>query len=136
METEKFIKPLFKKAGEDDFFKQLHKEVQTNVLINKNIQLRIIYKSMFFIALYFTFYSCILLFGNRLQLLFLFYILTGLTMILVFFNAFHDAVHGAVFKTRANNEKLTHILELFGSNNYIWKKRHLLLHHPYPNMQQ
>jgi linoleoyl-CoA desaturase len=136
METEKFIKPIFKKAGDDDFFKQLHKEVQANILINKNIQLRIIYKSVFFITLYFTFYSCILLFGNRLQLLFLFYILTGLTMILVFFNAFHDAVHGAVFKTRASNEKLSHILELFGSNSYIWKKRHLLLHHPYPNMQQ
>ena len=56
-------------------------------------------------------------------------------MILVFFNTFHDAVHGAVFKARKNNEKLTCILELFGSNSFIWKKRHLLLHHPYPNMQ-
>jgi linoleoyl-CoA desaturase len=27
------------------------------------------------------------------------------------------------------------VLELFGSNSYIWSKRHLLLHHPYPNVQ-
>lgn len=136
METETFTKPTFKKAGDNDFFKGLHKEVQETVLVNKTIQRHIIYKSALFIILYFAFYGCILLFGNQLQLLFLFYILTGLAMILIFFNTFHDAVHGAVFKTRANNEKLTFILELFGSNSFIWKKRHLLLHHPYPNMQQ
>src|SRR5690606_33691948 len=28
-----------------------------------------------------------------------------------------------------------YVLELFGSNNYIWSKRHVLLHHPYPNVQ-
>jgi linoleoyl-CoA desaturase len=27
------------------------------------------------------------------------------------------------------------VLELFGSNSFVWKKRHLLLHHPYPNVQ-
>ncbi|MGN8069231.1 fatty acid desaturase [Mucilaginibacter sp. SG564] len=136
METEKLTKLVFKKAGDDDFFKELHKEVQARVLINKNIQRRIVYKSIFLITLYFAFYTSILVWGNNTQLLFLFYILTGLTMILVFFNAFHDAVHGAVFRTRASNERLSCILELFGSNSFIWKKRHLLLHHPYPNMQQ
>ena len=28
-----------------------------------------------------------------------------------------------------------HVLELFGSNSEIWIKRHILLHHPYPNVQ-
>ncbi len=76
---------------------------------------------MFFLVLFFTFYGCILIFGNSLQLLFLFYILTGLTMILVFLNAFHDAAHGAIFKTRRYNEWFTYILELFGCNSFIWK---------------
>jgi len=136
METEKLIKPTFKKAEEDDFYKALHHEVQQKVLVNKSIRQHVVFKSLFFTMLYFVFYGCILLYGNNQLLLFLFYILTGLAMILVFLNAFHDAVHGAVFEKRANNEIMTNILELFGSNSFIWKKRHLLLHHPYPNMQQ
>lgn len=135
MDTGKLSKPCFKKAGEHDFFKDLNKQVQTTVLDNKRIQQQIIIKSILLITLYFTFYTCILLFGNATPLLFTFYILTGITMILVFLNVFHDAAHGAVFKRRSHNEALTCILELFGSNSYVWKKRHLLLHHPYPNIQ-
>lgn len=135
MTTGHLIKPTFKKAGNDDFFKELNREVQTRVLGNKMIQNEIIFKSVLFVILYFTFYTCILLFGNQLPFLFLFYILTGITMILVFLNAFHDAAHEAIFKKRIYNEALTSVLELFGSNSFIWKKRHLLLHHPYPNMQ-
>ncbi len=129
------IKPVFKKAGEDDFFKDLQKEVQERVLNNSKIQYRIIFKSLALVVLYLAFYSCILLFGNQTPLLFTFYILTGFTMILVFLNGFHDAAHGSIFKNRKYNNWFTYILELFGSSNFIWKKRHLLLHHPYPNMQ-
>ncbi|MCJ8209488.1 fatty acid desaturase [Mucilaginibacter sp. RS28] len=135
MTTDTLVKPSFKKAGSDDFYKDLYKEVQIKVLTNKRIQNQIIFKSIFFIALYFLFYSCILVYGNSLPLLLLFYVLTGITMILVFLNAFHDAAHGAIFPRRSQNEALTWVLELFGSNSYIWKKRHLVLHHPYPNMQ-
>jgi len=135
MDTEKLIKPSFKKAGSDDFYKELHKEVQLRVLGNKKVQRQIVFKSFFFITLYFAFYSCILTLGNHTAALFSFYILTGLTMILVFLNAFHDAAHGAIFEKREHNEALTYILELFGSNSFIWKKRHLVLHHPFPNLQ-
>jgi linoleoyl-CoA desaturase len=135
MNSVKLTKPTFKRAGKDDFFKALHKEVQANVLDNKSIQRQIVFKSMLFITLFFGFYSCILLYGNKTALLFCFYILTGITMILVFLNAFHDAAHGAVFKNRQYNEWLTYLLEIFGCNSFIWKKRHLLFHHPYPNIQ-
>jgi linoleoyl-CoA desaturase len=132
---EQLPKPSFKKAGEDDFFKKLHRQVHADILHNKRIQNQIVFKSLLLLAIYFASYSCILLFGNNTSLLFCFYILTGLTMILVFLNAFHDAAHGAIFKKKIYNEWFTHVLELFGSNSFIWKKRHLLLHHPYPNVQ-
>lgn len=131
----KLTKPTFKKAGEDDFFKTLNKQVQTQILSNSRIQNRIVFKSLFLLTLYFGFYGCILVFGDNSPLLFTFYILTGLSMILVFLNAFHDAAHGAIFKKRIYNEWFTYVLELFGSNSFVWKKRHLLLHHPYPNVQ-
>jgi linoleoyl-CoA desaturase len=135
MYTEKYIKPIFKKAGSDDFYHNLHKEVQSKVLNNKKFQQQVFLKSMLFMALFFVFYACILRFGNNTYLLFLFYVLMGLTMILVFLNMFHDAAHVAILKKRKHNEYLTYILELFGCNSFVWKKRHLVLHHPYPNMQ-
>ncbi|MBS1526546.1 MAG: fatty acid desaturase [Bacteroidetes bacterium] len=131
----KITKPAFRKAGENDFFRDLNKQVQAAISERKGIQNRIVFKSALLITFYFLFYSCILLFGNNTYLLFAFYILTGWSMILVFLNTFHDAAHGAIFKRRIYNEWLTYILELFGSNSFVWKKRHLLLHHPYPNVQ-
>ncbi|UEG51784.1 acyl-CoA desaturase [Mucilaginibacter daejeonensis] len=135
MRTDTLPKPAFKKAGADDFFKELNQEVHQRVLNNRRIQEVIKFKSVFLVILFFGLYACILKFGNYRPYLFTFYILTGLTMIMVFLNGFHDAAHGAVFSNRRSNELYTYVLELFGSNSYIWKKRHLLLHHPYPNLQ-
>jgi hypothetical protein len=38
MDTENFVKPVFKKAAINDFYRDLHKEVQANVLNNKKYQ--------------------------------------------------------------------------------------------------
>lgn len=133
MET--LVKPTFQKAGPDDFFKKLQKEVQEKVLSNKKTQRNSIIKSFALLVLYFAFYAGILVLGNRTSWLFVFYILMGWNMIVLFINAFHDAAHGAVFKKRQHNELFTHVLELFGSNSFLWKKRHLVLHHPYANIQ-
>jgi linoleoyl-CoA desaturase len=56
-------------------------------------------------------------------------------MILAFINSFHDAVHGALFRTPRYNEWFSFLLELFGSNSWLWQKRHMSLHHAYPNIQ-
>ncbi|HVW97554.1 MAG TPA: acyl-CoA desaturase [Mucilaginibacter sp.] len=135
MGTDILKKPVFKKAGTDDFYHDLHKEVQQNVLCKKRYQTQLYIKSVFVTCLYCAAYAGILIFGDNNYLLLFFYILTGISMILVFLNIFHDAAHGAIFKRRKYNEYLTVILEIFGCNSYIWKKRHLILHHPYPNMQ-
>lgn len=132
---ERLIKPTFKKAPENDFFKKLQKDVQENILTKPSIQRNNIIKSFALLTGYLLSYIGILLFGNSTSLLFLFYILAGLFMIVLFVNAFHDAAHNAVFKTTRYNKWFTYVLELFGSNNFIWKKRHLLLHHPYANIQ-
>src|ERR1700709_700102 len=84
MDTENYIKPVFKKPGDDDFYRDLHQEVKTNVLGKRKYHQQLITKATSFIALFFTFYACILLFGNNMPSLFIFYILLGLTMILVF----------------------------------------------------
>lgn len=133
---EKLKRPVFIKPGKDDFFMKLHREVEEKVLTNESLRRKNIIKSLFLIVLYFAFYSGILLFGNSTGLLFLFYILSGFTMIVLFINVFHDAVHGAIFKKPKHNEWFTYTLELFGSNKWLWTKRHISLHHPYPNVRE
>jgi len=128
-------KPVFEKTGKNHFFNLLNKEVNSTVLKNPKIKNTLKLKSLILLSSFFLSYLCILFLGNNLLLLYFFYCTTGILMILVFLNGFHDAVHGAVFKNKKYNEWYTHILEVFGSNSFIWKKRHLLLHHPYPNLQ-
>src|SRR5690606_15052881 len=117
VDMETLVKPTYKKPGRDDFFKKLKKEVQEKVLGDKRIQRRNVIKTYLLLFLYVGFYSCILIFGNYTPLLFLFYILLGFSMIMLFINAFHDAAHGAVFKKRKHNQRFMYVLEFFGSNS-------------------
>lgn len=59
----------------------------------------------------------------------------GFSMIVLFVNSFHDAAHGSVFFSKKYNQLFCNVLELFGSNSKVWIKRHVLLHHSYPNIQ-
>lgn len=136
MSNEKDLKvPVFIRPQKDDFFKKLVKEVQENILKDKSIQRKNIFKALFMLTIFFVFYGCILYFGNSTPLLFLFYILMGFSMIIVFVNSFHDAAHNAVFFSKKQNRLFCYVLELFGSNSEIWIQRHIMLHHPYPNVQ-
>lgn len=131
---EKLKRSVYLKPGTDDFFKKMHKEVDETVLKNSSLYELNVVKSLGLLTLYFVFYACILFFGNRTSLLFFFYILCGITMIVLFINAFHDAAHGALFKKPKHNEWFTYVLELFGSNRWLWIRRHISLHHAYPNV--
>ena len=132
---ERLKKPTFLHSPKDDFFRKLSKEVKENILVDTSVQRKSIYKALFLLALFLFFYSCILFFGNTIQYLYLFYILMGISMIVIFVNSFHDAAHGAVFFKKKHNRWFCYTLELFGSNSAVWIKRHTLLHHPYPNIQ-
>lgn len=132
METIK--RPVFKKPDPDDFYKKLRQEV-SQVLENPKYQRLGIAKAIGLLLLYIALYTGILLFGNHTILLFLFYILTGFAMITLFINTFHDAVHHSVFKTKRYNRWFTGILEIFGSNTWLWTKRHITLHHAYTSVQ-
>lgn len=132
---EKLKRPTYRKPDADDFFKKMHKEVEDKVLNNNSLYVKNIAKAFLFLVLYFGFYACILLFGNNTTALFTFYILCGFAMIVLFINAFHDAAHGALFKKPKHNTWFTYILEVFGSNRWLWIRRHISLHHAYPNVQ-
>ena len=127
-------KPIFEKAPKEDIFKAITAEVHEFVKNTPSQPRAAIIKAFIFLAVFVVSYICILLLGNNNWALLLFYGLCGLSMFLVFLNGFHDAAHNALFRSAAANHRFCFILELFGSNSYIWRKRHLLLHHPYPNI--
>ncbi len=131
---EKLKRPVYVKPGADDFFKKMRLEVNETVLKNSSLYVLNVVKSLGLLAVFFLFYACILIFGNQTPFLFLFYILSGITMIVLFINAFHDAAHGALFKKPKHNEWFLYVLELFGSNHWLWMRRHISLHHAYPNV--
>jgi len=60
--------------------------------------------------------------------------LMGLTTVLIFLNMVHEAVHDNIFKKRKYNRWLLYFFDLIGSNSFIWKKRHMRLHHGYQNI--
>ena len=127
-------KPVFDKAPRQGVFKAISTEVHELVQNSPKRSLAGVKKAFIFLISFILSYSFILLFGNHRWALFLFYAMAGLSMFLVFLNGFHDAAHNALFKSTRANRIFCYILELFGSNNYIWRKRHILLHHPYPNI--
>lgn len=57
----------------------------------------------------------------------------GLMTVVIFINLIHEACHGNIFKNKKYNEWVYYLFDFIGANSYIWKKRHLLLHHRFPN---
>ena len=105
------VRPEFLRAGKNDFFRKLNKEVQETVLKDKKLQYKNIYKAIFLLLLFLCCYCSILLFGSHTFLLFTFYILMGFSMILLFVNSFHDASHGALFFTKKQNRYFCYIVD-------------------------
>ncbi|MFN3757421.1 MAG: fatty acid desaturase family protein [Flavobacterium sp.] len=126
--------PKFIRKGKKDIYHKLIKEVHAKVLSNTKIQRKAIFKALTLLLLYWSFYALLLFFGNHTVALFSLYILMGCTMIILFVNSFHDAAHNAVFKTPEANRRFAYILEFFGTSSHLWIQRHILLHHPYPNI--
>ena len=127
-------KPVFDKAPKQGIFKEISIEVHELIQKSPKESSAGVLKAGIFLLSFVLSYIGILLFGSHIWALFLLYGTAGLSMFLVFLNGFHDAAHNALFKNTRANRRFCYILEAFGSNNYIWRKRHLLLHHPYPNI--
>ena len=85
-------------------------------------------------AVYLGFYTAAIYWSGQLALFYSMYILLGLTMVLIFLNIIHEAAHGNIFKKVKYNTAIYHIFDFMGANSFMWRKRHLLFHHRYPNI--
>lgn len=132
---ENTIKPTFVKAKGNDLFLELRKEVNEAVRKLEPERRNYIYlKAVLFPLAYAGIYLCALVFGNNVNVLFGCYFLLGCFLLLNFLNLIHEAVHHTLFKNKRLNNWYVHFFDLLGANSYIWKVRHIRLHHSYPNV--
>src|SRR5579863_5321826 len=58
----------------------------------------------------------------------------GLTLVCIAFNVMHDACHGSYSKKRWVNSIMGLTMNALGSNAFIWKIKHNIIHHTYTNI--
>src|SRR5215813_11661974 len=128
-------KPQYGKTGNEFAFQQLRRDV--NKIVEELTPRRrkgIIFKAIFFPALYVSFYLTAIRFGSNLTILYSCYFFLGLLLVFIFLNIIHDAVHGSIFQSKKLNKAYGHLFDLMGANSYIWQIRHVKFHHNYPNV--
>lgn len=129
------VKPVFLKENNAALFLKLRSRVNEIV---KNLEPRkkstIILKAVLFPAFYILTYSMVLIWGNVPAVLYGGYIVLGLLIILNFLNLIHEAVHHTLFADKRLNNWYVYFFDLLGANSFIWKIRHIRLHHNYPNV--
>jgi linoleoyl-CoA desaturase len=58
----------------------------------------------------------------------------GLAVAGIGFNVQHDGSHGGYSESRRVNHLMALSLDLLGGSSYVWKRKHNLLHHTWPNV--
>lgn len=127
-------KPKYKRDGGD--FQELRKRAAALVEnLEKEKGWQIKFKAVFFPLLYIGTYVFLLNFGESRYAFYLSYFFLGIFLVLNFLNLIHDAVHNVIFKSnRWLNDLYVHFFDLLGANSYIWRIRHIRLHHAFPNV--
>jgi linoleoyl-CoA desaturase len=58
----------------------------------------------------------------------------GFILACIGFNVMHDACHGSYSGEKAINHIMGYSLNALGGNSFIWKFKHNIIHHTYPNV--
>ena len=116
--------------------KRIHSEVLNGLSQRKiNTVALLLFKFCFYFLFLVFFYWSILRAGN-IEMLIIFYVLFGLTAVLMGFNFAHDFSHNTVFKNKSlNNLSFIIMYTLVGAHAEAWKYRHIHSHHYAPNVK-
>lgn len=130
-------KPRFaKNASEEAIFRTIYSEVNAFIAQQKNSSKKgLMLKAFVFSALFAGSYAMVLI-AQAFWMLLTAYVLLGVALVLLGLNFAHDFAHNTIFKSkRANNAFFEGLFMLMGINGYLWKTRHTLSHHNYPNTE-
>lgn len=129
-------KPQYNKIQEDNtLFSELRKRVNKRVQeIPENRDIYIQIKAVVLPLLYFGLYFLALFNVQKPAVYVISFVLMGTTLVLIYLNLIHEAAHNNIFKSKKLNDYVLKIFDFVGANSYIWKKRHIVSHHAYPNV--
>ncbi len=123
--TQRIFYPSLKKSVDQYFIKNGLKKTG-----NWQLYMKAIILIPIAIALY-----LFLLFGSYSALVgVLLSFLMGLTLVSIAFNVMHDACHGAFSSKKWVNDLMSYTMNALGSNSFIWKVKHNVVHHTYTNV--
>lgn len=129
-------KPLYNSQKQDQYFIRFRSEVN-EIIKESSFKYRneIVLKTFLFPGLYFASWIIAVIYGEKFPaVLYIAYLAMGLLLLLNYLNVVHDAVHNTIFKNRRLNELYVYLFDVMGANSFIWKTRHVLFHHNYPNV--
>lgn len=125
-----------KNAEEARLLNQLKKRVRERISsIPENRGAYIKIKAIVLPLVYFGSYVIALFNTDKPWLYTGLFILMGMTLVLIYLNLIHEAAHNNIYKTKRFNKWVLGLFDLLGANSYIWKKRHIISHHSYPNVE-
>lgn len=128
-------KPVYKRIADKQFAELRQEAYQKMRSLESAKKWQIRVKAFLFPFLYFATYAILLWKGTNPVFFFTTFLFLGFFLILNFLNLIHDAVHGVIFKSsKTMNKVFVQFFDLLGANSYIWKIRHIRLHHAYPNI--
>ena len=137
MSTPKSNNRLKFKSTESDFYTVL-KEKVANYFSENNISPHanwmMVFKTIFFAALFIGTYVFIVTSGMPWPLLLIAACVLGFATAQIGFNVAHDAVHGSYSSRPWVNKTLSYSFNLAGANEYIWSITHNIVHHTYTNI--
>lgn len=91
-------------------------------------------KLLLYPLVYFGLYVFALNHTDKILLFFLSYALMGFMVVIIFCELIHELVHGNIFHKTCYNKIALKLFDILGANSFIWQKRHLTLHHHFPNV--
>jgi linoleoyl-CoA desaturase len=119
------------------FYNTLKSEVEEyfrNKDILKTGDWRLFLKSGLLIPSAIAGYIFLLVFDFSLPTIVLISALLGFVTASIGFNVMHDACHGSYSAKKWINQTLGYSLNALGGNAFIWKIKHNIIHHTYPNV--
>lgn len=133
-----FTSLRFDRKIDADFHRTLRARVNayfTDNGIERTANAAMVFKTIFFIALYFAPYTVMMLGWVTNPWAFLgLWLAMGLGAGGIGFSIMHDANHGAYSTNKYVNMALGNLMNILGANSSIWKLQHNVLHHSFTNI--
>ena len=119
--------------GDGNLTAALRKRVYSRVKQLEKREKELILKSILLPLIYLGFYFFSLTSPNYVTFLFA-YSCMGLMLVIIFLNLIHEVCHENLFPKKFLNHSYMMIFDVMGANSYMWKKRHIIFHHNFPNV--